>query len=129
MEEQIYDVVVVGGGAAGLSAALVLGRARRRVVVVDAGAPRNAPAAHMQGFLSRDGMPPTELLAAGRTEVRRRKLVDAEVDRDGPPTPPPRPDRRSPGRCSRTGSPLGRRSRDRGSLIAVRPTRRPCRGG
>jgi thioredoxin reductase len=64
-----YDVVVVGGGAAGLSAALVLGRARRRVAVVDAGAPRNAPAAHMQGFLSRDGMPPADLLAAGRDEV------------------------------------------------------------
>lgn len=64
-----YEVVVVGGGAAGLSAALVLGRARRRVAVVDAGAPRNAPAAHMQGFLSRDGMPPAELLAAGRAEV------------------------------------------------------------
>ena len=69
MEEQIYDVVVVGGGAAGLSAALVLGRARRRVAVVDAGAPRNAPAAHMHGFLSRDGMPPADLLAAGRAEV------------------------------------------------------------
>lgn len=65
-----YDVVVVGGGAAGLSAALVLGRARRRVAVVDAGAPRNAPAAHMHGFLSRDGMPPAELLVAGRLEVR-----------------------------------------------------------
>ncbi len=64
------DVLVVGGGAAGLSAALVLGRARRRVVVVDAGSPRNAPAAHMQGFLSRDGMPPAELLAAGRGEAR-----------------------------------------------------------
>ncbi len=64
-----YDVAVVGGGAAGLSAALVLARARRAVVVVDAGAPRNAPAAHMQGFLSRDGMPPAELLAAGREEV------------------------------------------------------------
>jgi thioredoxin reductase len=63
------DVVVVGGGAAGLSAALVLVRARRMVVVVDAGAPRNAPAAHMHGFLSRDGMPPRELLAAGRAEV------------------------------------------------------------
>src|SRR4051794_21878202 len=64
-----YDVVVVGGGAAGLSAALVLGRARRKVAVVDAGGPRNAPAAHMQGFLSRDGMPPLDLLAAGRAEV------------------------------------------------------------
>ena len=65
-----YDVVVVGGGAAGLSAALVLSRARRTVVVVDAGAPRNASAAHMQGFLSRDGMPPGDLLAAGRAEVQ-----------------------------------------------------------
>jgi thioredoxin reductase len=69
MELPSYDVVVVGGGAAGLSAALVLGRARRRVAVVDAGAPRNAPAAHMQGFLSRDGMSPADLLAAGRVEV------------------------------------------------------------
>jgi thioredoxin reductase len=64
-----YDVVVVGGGAAGLSAALVLSRARRRVLVVDAGSPRNAPAAHLHGFLSRDGMPPSELLAVGRDEV------------------------------------------------------------
>ena len=69
MEPTSYDVVIVGGGAAGLSAALVLGRARRRVAVVDAGAPRNAPAAHMQGYLSRDGMSPTDLLAAGRVEV------------------------------------------------------------
>src|SRR6478736_4410865 len=68
MELPSYDVVV-GGGAAGLSAALVLTRARRRVAVVDAGEPRNAPAAHMQGFLSRDGMAPAELLAAGRHEV------------------------------------------------------------
>ena len=69
MNEQDFEVVIVGGGAAGLSAALVLGRARRRVAVIDAGQPRNAPAAHMQGFLSRDGMPPSELLAAGRAEV------------------------------------------------------------
>ena len=64
-----YDVVVVGGGAAGLSAALVLVRARRTVAVVDAGGPRNAPAAHLHGFLSRDGMSPRDLLAAGRSEV------------------------------------------------------------
>ncbi|MFN8082063.1 MAG: NAD(P)/FAD-dependent oxidoreductase [Kineosporiaceae bacterium] len=63
------DVVVIGGGAAGLSAALVLTRARRRVTVVDAGRPRNAPAAHMQGFLGSDGMPPSELVAAARAEV------------------------------------------------------------
>ncbi|MGW1064193.1 NAD(P)/FAD-dependent oxidoreductase [Streptomyces aureus] len=64
-----YEVVVVGGGAAGLSAALVLGRARRRTLVVDEGGPRNAPAAHLQGYLTRDGMPPAEFLAAGRREV------------------------------------------------------------
>ena len=64
-----FDVVIIGGGAAGLSAALVLARARRTVAVVDAGSPRNAPAAHMQGFLSRDGMPPSRLLAVGREEV------------------------------------------------------------
>lgn len=81
METQSYDVVVVGGGAAGLTAALVLGRARRRVAVVDAGAPRNAPAAHMHGFLSRDGLPPADLLAAGRAEVTGYgvELVDDEV--------------------------------------------------
>jgi thioredoxin reductase len=66
-----YDVAVIGGGAAGLSAALVLSRARRSVAVVDAGEPRNSPAAHVQGFLSRDGMPPRDLLAAGRDEVQR----------------------------------------------------------
>ena len=63
--------VVVGGGAAGLSAALVLGRARRRTLVVDAGEPRNAPAAHMHGYLTRDGMPPAEFLAVGREEIAR----------------------------------------------------------
>jgi thioredoxin reductase len=64
-----YDVVVIGGGAAGLSAALVLSRARRRVAVVDAGRPRNAPAAAMHGFLGRDGAPPTSLLKRGRDEI------------------------------------------------------------
>ena len=71
MEAEVYDVVVVGGGAAGLSAALVLGRARRRVVVVDAGRPRNSSAAQMHGFLSRDGMAPADLLSAGRAELAR----------------------------------------------------------
>ncbi|MEV0473691.1 FAD-binding protein, partial [Streptomyces prunicolor] len=49
-----YEVVVIGGGAAGLSAALVLGRSRRRTLVVDAGEPRNTPAAHMQGYHGKD---------------------------------------------------------------------------
>jgi thioredoxin reductase len=64
-----YDIAVIGGGAAGLSAALVLTRALRSVAVVDAGAPRNAPAARMHGFLSQDGLPPQDLLASGRREV------------------------------------------------------------
>jgi thioredoxin reductase len=64
-----YDVTIIGGGAAGLSAALVLSRARRRVLLVDAGEPRNAPASHVHGYLSRDGLPPAELLAIGRREV------------------------------------------------------------
>lgn len=65
-----YDVTIIGGGAAGLSAALVLTRARRAVLVVDGGRPRNAPAAHLHGYLSRDGLAPDELLAKGRQEVR-----------------------------------------------------------
>lgn len=65
-----YDVVVVGGGAAGLSGALVLARSRRSVLVVDAGEPRNTPAAHVHNFLSRDGMNPLALLEVGRAEVR-----------------------------------------------------------
>ncbi|MGJ3192717.1 NAD(P)/FAD-dependent oxidoreductase [Paenarthrobacter sp. FR1] len=64
-----YDVVVVGGGAAGLSAAVTLGRALRSVLVIDAGEPRNAPAAGVHGFLSRDGINPKELLALGRAEA------------------------------------------------------------
>ncbi|MEQ4723642.1 bifunctional NAD(P)/FAD-dependent oxidoreductase/class I SAM-dependent methyltransferase [Nonomuraea sp. B19D2] len=64
-----YDVVVVGGGAAGLSGALTLGRARRKVLVVDAGRPRNAPAEGVHTYLAREGVSPLELLAAGREEV------------------------------------------------------------
>jgi thioredoxin reductase len=64
-----YDVVVVGGGTAGLNGALVLARARRSVLVVDAGEPRNATAEHAHGFLTRDGVSPGDLLAIGRAEV------------------------------------------------------------
>lgn len=65
-----YDVVVVGGGAAGLNGALMLARARRSVVVIDAGAPRNAPAEGVHGLLAREGISPAELLERGRAEVR-----------------------------------------------------------
>jgi thioredoxin reductase len=61
-----YDVVVVGGGAAGLSGALALSRARRSVLVVDAGSPRNAPAGHVHNVLGRNGTPPAELVAIGQ---------------------------------------------------------------
>jgi thioredoxin reductase len=76
-----YDVVIVGGGAAGLSAALVLTRARRKVLLIDSGAPRNAPAKHMHGFLSRDGLPPEKLLSLGRDEVEGYggKIVEGVV--------------------------------------------------
>jgi thioredoxin reductase (NADPH) len=67
--EQQYDVVVVGGGAAGLSGAVALARSRRSVLVVDGGQPRNAPADGVHNYLGREGTPPGELLALGRAEV------------------------------------------------------------
>jgi thioredoxin reductase len=77
----VRDVVVVGGGAAGLSAALTLARARRAVTVVDAGEPRNAPADGVHGLLALDGVSPAELLARGRDEVLRYggEIVAGEV--------------------------------------------------
>jgi thioredoxin reductase len=76
-----YDVVVVGGGAAGLSGALALSRARRAVLVVDDGAPRNARAGHVHNYLGREGATPAELLASGRAEVAGYggKVVDGRV--------------------------------------------------
>ncbi|MEH0823816.1 MULTISPECIES: methyltransferase domain-containing protein [unclassified Micromonospora] len=68
-EQRIYDVVVVGGGAAGLSGALTLGRSRRSVLVVDGGAPRNAPAGHVHNYLTSEGVTPAELYKTGRAEV------------------------------------------------------------
>ncbi|MFR9722192.1 NAD(P)/FAD-dependent oxidoreductase [Streptomyces sp. MS19] len=65
----MFEVIVIGGGPAGLSGALVLGRQRRRVLVADGGQVRNAPADQMHMYLSRDGFPPKELLALGREEL------------------------------------------------------------
>jgi thioredoxin reductase (NADPH) len=65
-----WDVVVVGGGAAGLAAATSLARFRHRVLVVDAGAPRNAPAQGVHNYLTRDGLAPADLVRLGREELR-----------------------------------------------------------
>src|SRR3954469_26033996 len=88
MRQNEYDVVVVGGGAAGLSGALTLARAGRSVLVVDDGRPRNAPAGHVHNYLGREGAPPAELYAIGRAEVAGYggEIVDGRVTgarRDG----------------------------------------------
>jgi thioredoxin reductase len=82
------DVAIIGGGPAGLSAAIALGRSRRSVLVIDAGEPRNAPAAHAHNVFSRDGASPLELLAAARDqahayEVCIRDERATRVTRDG----------------------------------------------
>ena len=76
-----YDAIIVGGGPAGLSAALILGRCRRRVLLCDAGRPRNAASRALHGFLTRDGVPPMEILAIGRRQLSRYgvELVSGEV--------------------------------------------------
>lgn len=84
------DVVVIGGGAAGLSGAVTLARARRSVLVIDDGSPRNAPADGVHGLLGQEGVSPLELLARGRSELagyggslRTGRVVAAERDDDG----------------------------------------------
>ncbi|NML23583.1 NAD(P)/FAD-dependent oxidoreductase [Pseudoflavitalea sp. G-6-1-2] len=64
------EVAIIGGASAGLSAALTLGRARRRTIVFDAGEPRNKPAAHAQNIFTRDGTPPLELLRIAREQLK-----------------------------------------------------------
>jgi thioredoxin reductase len=86
-----YDCVVVGGGVAGLSAAMVLGRARRRTLVLDRGQQSNRAAAHVGGLLGHDGTPPDELYELGRSQVgaydavavRDAEAVDARAEGDG----------------------------------------------
>ena len=86
-----WDCIIIGGGPAGLSAALTLGRARRRVLVLDAGTPRNHRSASMHGYLTRDGIPPADFLHAARAEltpytsatIRDAEAADAEVTSDG----------------------------------------------
>ncbi|RWZ67982.1 NAD(P)/FAD-dependent oxidoreductase [Labedella populi] len=70
-QNEAFDVVVIGGGATGLSGALALGRSRRSVLVVDAGDPRNAAASRVHNYLGREGTPPRDLYAIGRAEVEQ----------------------------------------------------------
>src|SRR5438034_1389272 len=72
----MYDVIVIGAGPAGLSAALMLGRCRRRVLVCDTGRPRNATAGALHGFLSRDGTAPLDLLRMAREQMRPYETVE-----------------------------------------------------
>jgi thioredoxin reductase len=76
-----YDAVIVGAGASGLSAALVLGRSRRRVLVLDGGEPRNAPADASHGFFTRDGVHPGELLEIGRGQLKPYPSVEYRAER------------------------------------------------
>ena len=80
--DSVLDAVVVGAGPAGLNAGLVLGRTRRRVLVFDAGEPRNAASHAMHGFLSRDGLDPGELSRIGRQQLETYpdvRLVGSEM--------------------------------------------------
>jgi thioredoxin reductase len=75
--QQRYEAAVVGGGPAGLSAALVLGRCRRRTLLIDAGGYRNDASGHVHGFLGRDGVAPEELRQIGRREIARYPSVES----------------------------------------------------
>ena len=86
-DSDLLDVIIIGGGPAGLSAALVLGRCRRRTIVFDAGHPRNEASHALHGYLTRDGISPAEFLRIGREqlapydtiELRPAKVIGAKA--------------------------------------------------
>ena len=85
MIQQPFDVLVVGAGPAGLSAALVLGRMRRRVLVLDTDTPAHAVSEEVHGFLSRDGTPPADLRRLGREQLVPYRRSSSAPRRRAPP--------------------------------------------
>src|SRR5687767_13646447 len=79
----LYDVVIVGGGPGGLSAALALGRARKSVLFCDSGPRRNAAADHVNNFVTRDGIPPDEFRREGRQQLFKYPNVEVRDERVG----------------------------------------------
>lgn len=79
--ENIYDVIIIGAGPAGLSAALVLGRCRRKLLLFDSGKPRNNKSHGIHGYLTRDGIKPAEFLRIGNEEIKKYKIqkIDSEI--------------------------------------------------
>ncbi|EST52583.1 pyridine nucleotide-disulfide oxidoreductase [Brevibacillus panacihumi W25] len=80
MREQLLDVAIIGGGPAGLNAALMLGRARKNVVVIDEGRPRNAVTRETHGFLTRDGVSPSEFRRIAQEEISAYPSVSIVAD-------------------------------------------------
>lgn len=84
MANTVFDVIIIGAGPAGLSAALILGRCRRRVLVIDSGEPRNGSSKALHGFITRDGVDPHDLRRLARQELARYQtieMIDGEATR------------------------------------------------
>ena len=75
----MYDVIVIGGGPAGLNAAMILGRSRRKVLLFDSGEPRNRWARNMNGFLSSDGVNPRDFIQKGRAELAKYEVEIRDI--------------------------------------------------
>lgn len=111
MSPETWDAIVVGGGPAGLSAALVLGRCRRRVLVCDDGRPRNAHSRELHGYLTRDGIPPARFGEISRDSLARYRNVTLLAARVAEVAPA--------GRAFRVRASDGREYRTRKLLLAT----------